>query len=116
MKKMENKSKWFIGSGIVAAFGASLCCIGPLLLTVLGISGAASLTQFESIRIPMIVIVFFAFSVAGLALFKKRAVCEPDSICADPMKYKRMVLFYWLGLLIAILGITSPYWINFFYD
>lgn len=116
MEKLENKSKWLIGGGILAAIGASLCCIGPLLLTILGISGAATLTKFESVRIPLILVVILAFAIAGFALFKKRAVCDPDSICANPVKYQRMVLFYWTGLLIAIFGMTSPYWVVWFFN
>lgn len=51
--KIENKSGWFVGGGIVASIIASLCCIGPLILTVLGVSGAAALAKFDVIRIPM---------------------------------------------------------------
>jgi len=114
MKKteaVENRSGWLIGGGIIAAVGASLCCVGPLILTVLGISGAAALTKFDVLRIPMILIVVVFFAVAGLSLYKKRTVCEPGSICADPVKYKRMVWAFWIGLVIAALGISSPYWV-----
>ena len=53
----ENKSSWLIGGGLAAAFTASLCCIGPFLLTLLGVSGAAVLSKFEVVRVPMIIIV-----------------------------------------------------------
>ena len=51
----------------------------------------------------------------GYLLFKKRETCEPGSICADPKKYKKMVIAYWVGLVIAVLGITSPNWIVWFF-
>ncbi len=37
---------------VIAAIAASLCCVGPLVLLLLGISGAwiANLTVFEPIR------------------------------------------------------------------
>lgn len=111
IKNLENKSKWFVGGGVIAAITASLCCIGPLILTVLGVSGAAVLTKLEVLRLPMIGLVVLLFGVAGYSLFRKGNTCEPGSICADPIKYKRMVMAYWVGLIIAIIGITSPNWI-----
>lgn len=109
--KIENRSGWLIGSGILVSFIASLCCIGPLILTILGVSGAAVLSKFEVIRIPMIGLVLVLFGVAGIVLYRKRNSCEPGSICSDPQKFRKMVIFYWLGLLVAILGITSPQWV-----
>ncbi len=114
--KLENKSGWFIGGGIIASLAASLCCIGPLVLTLLGVSGAAALSRFESFRLPLVLVVVVLFGIAGRALYVKRNVCEPGSICADPKKYGRMVTFYWLGLVVAILGITSPWWVAWLFS
>lgn len=111
VKNLENKSNWFVGGGILAAITASLCCTGPLVLTLLGVSGAAILSKLEFLRLPMIGLVVVFFGVAGYSLLKKRESCEPGSICADPIKYKKMVIVYWIGLALAILGITSPSWI-----
>ena len=109
--QIENKSGWMIGGGILASLLASVCCIGPLVLTVLGVSGAAVLSKFETIRMPMIALVLLLFGMAGFSLYRKRNSCEPGSICSDPQKYRKMVVLYWLGLLIAVLGITSPQWV-----
>jgi mercuric ion transport protein len=107
----EKKSGLLIGSGLLAGFLASLCCIGPLVLTILGVSGAATLAKFEVLRLPMIVIVVAVFAFAGRSLLKKRNVCEPDSMCADTSKWKKMVVAYWAGLVVAIGFISSPYWV-----
>lgn len=109
--KIENKSGWLVGGGILASILASLCCVGPLILTLLGLSGAAALSKFETIRFPMILLVLLFFAIAGFVLFQKRNSCEPGSICADPKKFRKMVIFYWFGLTVAILGITSPQWV-----
>ena len=115
-KPIENKSGWFVTGGIMASLIASLCCVGPLILTILGISGAAALSRLEVLRIPMIVIVLFLFGLAGVSLYRKRKICEPGSICADPEKYRRMILFYWVGVMIAIISMTSPEWVVLFFD
>lgn len=111
----ENKSSWLIGGGVLAAVTASLCCVGPLVLTVLGVSGAAVLSKLDVLRVPMIVIVIGLFGAAGFYLFRKKEVCEPGAICADPKKYKKMVNAYWVGLVLAVLGVFSPYWITWFF-
>jgi len=115
-KPIENKSGWFVTGGVVASLIASLCCIGPLVLTILGISGAATLSRLDVLRLPMIVIVLLLFGLAGVSLYRKRKVCEPGSICADPKKYRRMILFYWVGFVLAIIGITSPQWVVWLFD
>lgn len=114
--KIENKSGLLIGGGIVASLVASLCCIGPLVLTILGISGAAALAKFEAVRLPMIFVVIAFFGIAGFTLYRKRNSCEPGSICSDPKRYRRMVVFYWVGLVIAVLGVTSPRWVAWLFS
>lgn len=39
-----------VGGAIVAAFAASLCCLGPLIFAALGLGGAGLLVKFEAYR------------------------------------------------------------------
>ena len=116
MSKIENKSGLMIGGGIFAALISSLCCVGPLVLTLLGVSGAGFLAKFDAIRLPMIVIVAVLFGYAGYVLYKKRNSCEVESICADPKKYRFLVASYFVGLILALLFISSPYWVVWIFD
>lgn len=115
-KPIENKTGLFIGTGIVGAFLTALCCVGPIILTLMGVSGAAALAKFEFLRIPLIIVIVAIFSFAGYQLYKKRNVCDPSSICADPKKYKLMVVAYWIGVVLALLGIFSPQIIVWIYS
>lgn len=115
MKPDERKTSLMIGGGILAALTASVCCIGPLILTVIGVSGAAALSKFEFLRIPMIAVVVALFAWAGLSLYRKRNSCEPGSMCADPKKYRLLVGGYWIGILIALAAIFSPQLIGWFF-
>ena len=114
-KNIDNKSGLLIGGGIFAGIFSSLCCIGPLVLTLLGVSGAATLSKLDVLRVPMIIMVVTLFTIAGWVLYRKRKICEPGSICADPKKYKRMVITYWIGLVIAVVGLSSPQWVAFLF-
>lgn len=115
-KKIENKSGWLIGGGIVASIIASLCCVGPLVLTIIGVSGAAVVSKFDIVRIPMILLVISLFGIAGLTLYRKRIHCELGLICVTPKKHREMIIFYWIGFVISLLAITSPLWIAWLFS
>lgn len=110
------KTKVMIGGGAMAGIVASACCVGPLILTIMGVSGAAALSKLEFLRIPLIAVVTLLFAYAGWQLYRKKNTCEPDSLCADPKKTKLMTMGYWVGLIVAFAGITSQYWIVYIMD
>lgn len=114
--RIENQSNVFVGGGILASLLASTCCVGPLILTFLGVSGSAALSKLEPIRIPVTVFVIVLFVAGGINLYKKRDACEPGSICADPKKYRTMKIIYWIGLLIAIAVTTAPQWLPWIFS
>jgi mercuric ion transport protein len=73
-------------AGVLAAIVGSLCCVAPLLLLTLGISGAwiSRLTALEPYR-PIFIGVMLAF--VGLAfrrLYITPAQCAPEEACANP--------------------------------
>ncbi len=115
IKNTENNSGLLVGGGILAAFVASLCCIGPLILTLIGVSGAAALSKLDVLRIPMTIVVLIIFAIAGRSLYRKRNICELGSICADSKKYKKMVITYCVGIILALAALTSPYWISWIF-
>jgi len=115
-QKLENKSGWLIAGGVLAALVASICCVGPLILTILGISGAAVLAKFEFLRMPMLLVVGLAFGIAGYSLFKKRNSCEPGSICADPKKFRLLIILYIIGLVVALALASSPTWLVWMFN
>ena len=96
-KSVKDKTGYLIGGGVIAGILASLCCVGPLVLTIIGVSGAAALSKFEVIRWPMTILVVAIFAYAGKMLYSKRNVCEPGSLCSDPKKWRFLAISYWLG-------------------
>lgn len=111
MKKNELKEQSLVKLGLASSFIVPLCCVGPLVLTLLGVSGAAILSKLHFLQFPMTIAVLAFFGVAGTSLYKKRHSCEPGSPCADPKTWKRMALLFWTGLAIAVIAISSPYWL-----
>ncbi len=102
------------GGGVAAAVGSALCCAGPLVAVVLGLSGAGLAATFEPLR---------PYFVAGTTLFlglgfvavrrEERKACEPDQPCASPAIRRRMKRLLWMATTIAVPLVTFPWWSAF---
>ena len=103
--------------GGVAAVLASTCCLGPLLLVALGLSGAwiGNLTRLEPYRPFFIVAALIALFFAGQRIFRPVQACGPGEVCAVPRTrqiYK--ILFVTVSLLVLI-ALVFPYVVRLFY-
>ena len=114
---MSNKlSSLPIVGGIVAAIGAGLCCAGPLVLLLLGISGSwiGHLTRLAPYNLYFVIAVLVLFGFAGSQLYKPVDQCSPGARCAIPEVRKRRKMIFWISAVIALLLVTSKYWIIWF--
>ena len=103
-------SKRSLIAGILAAIGASVCCVGPLVLLLLGVGGAwvGTLTMFEPIR-PYLMAATFAFlAVAFYRLYLAPQVCKPDTPCADPSIRKRQRVIFWTASVLIVVLLALP--------
>ena len=106
--------KWSIIGGLLAAVGASICCAGPLVLLMLGISGSwiSTLTEFEPFRPYFIIMVFGLLTWAAWQVHRPIDQCPEGSVCAIPDKRKQYQIIYWAVVSTSIILILSPYWIS----
>jgi|GEM_PF-166984 len=110
--------KLFAAGGVFGALIASSCCIVPLVLVSLGISGTwiGSLTALEPYK-PLFL------AVTGLALaagfwhvyFKPKPACAHESYCARPMSGLITHSALWIATVIALLSATIDFWAPLFY-
>ena len=72
--------------GGLAAILASTCCLGPLLLVSLGVSGAwiGNLTVLEPYRPFFIGAALLALALAYRRIFRRARACAPGEVCALP--------------------------------
>lgn len=98
-------------AGALAAIGASICCVGPLVLLALGIGGTwvGSLTAMEPYRPIFIALTFLFLGLAFRRLYLVPQVCAPGTACADPRTVKRQRLTFWsvTALLLGLLAVPS---------
>lgn len=96
--------------GVLAAVGASVCCVGPLLLLTLGIGGAwiGNLTAFEPYRPIFIGLVLLFFGLAFRRLYVAKQVCTAGSLCNGPVGLSRQRLVFWLVAVFALCLLAVP--------
>lgn len=104
--------KGFLVAGILAAVGASVCCVGPLVLLALGVSGAwiGSLTALEPYRPFFIGLTLLFLGFAFHRLYFARRACTPGSACANPRTLKHQRLAFWI-VTVLVLGLISVPWL-----
>jgi len=104
-------------AGVIAALLASVCCVGPLVLVLLGVGGAwvASLTALEPYRPIFVVAALVALALAFRRLYLTPAACAPGTACAVPVGRRRQRLIFWIVVapVAALLGF--PWYAHLFY-
>ncbi len=104
-------------AGSVAAIGASLCCVGPLVLLSLGISGAwiANLTRLEPWRPLFIAATLALLYWAWRGLYRRPTACADDRPCADAAVQRRQRRIFWLVSVTLLLLLAFPWFAPLFY-
>ncbi len=100
------KGRAALAVGGIAAILASACCLGPLVLLALGVSGAwiGSLTVLERYRPIFIGAALVALYVAHRRIFRPAENCSPGEICAVPTVRKSYKLLFWI--IAGLLGVA----------
>lgn len=104
-------------AGGLAAILASACCLGPLILLVLGFSGAwiSNLTVLEPYRLPFIGIALVALFFAWKQIWRPAANCVPGEVCAVPTVNRIYKLVFGIVAVLVLIALGFPYIASLFY-
>lgn len=113
--KNDNRS---MIAAVIAAIGASVCCVGPLVLLALGIGGTwiSSLTALEPYRPVFIGITLVFLFLAFRRLYLVPAACAPGDACAVPTTRRNQRLVFWVVTVLLIALLAFPYYGTLFFD
>jgi mercuric ion transport protein len=105
----------FVGG--LAAILASTCCLGPLVLVALGLSGAwiGNLTRLEPYRPFFIAGALIALFFAGRHIFRPAQTCNPGEVCAVPRTRRLYKVLFVTVCVLVVIALVFPYVIKFFY-
>lgn len=105
--KMQKVS--LVGS-ILSGILASVCCVGPIVFAVLGLSGVGFILKFEKYRPLFIVVAVVFLGTAFYLTYKKKeaAHCEPGTLCANPKSDKLNKVVLWIATVLVGFFIFFP--------
>ncbi len=103
--------------GVIGAILASSCCVAPLLLLTLGVSGAwiGNLTALAPYQ-GYFVVVTLGFLAMGFwtVYWKPRVKCEDDSYCASPTADRVVKTALWVATALIALALGVNFILPFF--
>lgn len=112
------RKNWAATGGLIGALLASSCCVLPLVLVSLGVTGTwiGTLTVLEPYK-PWFIAVAIALFGYGFwhVYFRKSEPCADDSYCARPESSRLTKTALWLGSTLVFADATIDYWTPFFY-
>lgn len=123
-KQMTKPASLASIGGIIAAFLASLCCIGPVLFAALGVGAGATgmlastagfLKAFVPYRPLFIVVAMVAIGAGFYLVYRKpQSACASDSHCSDSRTGSKSVTLLWIATGLTFIFILSPFWLGIF--
>ena len=101
---MQTATKQLWTSALAAIVG-SLCCVAPLVLIALGISGAwiSQLTALEPYRPIFIGVMVVFLGLAFRQLYIVPTRCAPGEVCASPRIQRRQRQIFW----VVVVGLAA---------
>lgn len=116
--EMTSNNKGSMIAAGLTAIGASLCCIGPLVLLALGIGGAwvSYLTALEPYRPIFIGITLVFLFLAFRRLYLLPRQCAPGDACAIPATLRNQRIIFWIVSVLLVALLTFPYYGLIFFE
>lgn len=112
--KLEGRLSLAANAGaILSAFIASACCVGPLVLALLGLGGGALLVRFEPYR-PIFTAITIGLLGAGfwLQYRKPKAVSSAEGdacACPTPKANRAGRVMLWVATVLVVGFLAFPY-------
>ena len=115
----DGASKATLAGALLAGIVASACCLGPLVLVTIGVSGAwiSNLTLLEPYRPAFIAVALVFMGLAWRRIYRAPAAteCEPGTVCALPQTNHVYRISFWVVSALVLLLLAFPYYAPLFY-
>lgn len=106
-------ASWVGVGALVAAAGASACCVLPVVVAFAGVGSAAMGAAFEPYRPYLIALTVLLLGYAFYRAYRREgAGCAPGEACAIPGSRRRQRSLLWIVAAVALLLLAFPYYID----
>lgn len=106
-KEKKGLFRFGLVGAIVTGFLASACCIGPLLVVFLGISGASVLMQFEPYRHYFAVLMILFIGLGFWLTYRRPRAAEKGACCTTAGR-KTQQIALWIATILALGMLVVP--------
>lgn len=111
-KHVDGNTGWGLVGAVVAAVGASVCCLGPFLLLAMGIGGAwignlAAMEKYRPIWMAA-TLLFLGLAFARVYRKPKEDACALGSSC-PPNAGRRNKVLLWIVTALVLGLLALPY-------
>lgn len=109
--------KGTLAVGGLAAVLASACCLGPLLLISIGLSGTwiGQLTRLEPYRPLFLGSSLVALVLAYRRIYRPVPACDTGEICTVPSVRRAYKALFWIVAALVLVAFGFPYIAPWFY-
>lgn len=116
MSSGKSKSTALAVGGLAAVL-ASTCCLGPLVLISIGLSGAwiGNLAKLEPYRPFFLAAALVALFLAWRRIYRPAAECKPGDVCALPQTKHLYKVLFWIVAVLVLIALSFPYIAPLFY-
>lgn len=103
----RRKARMIAAGGVLGALAASTCCIVPLILFSLGVSGAwiGNLTALEPYK-PIFIVITLGFLGYGYwMVYRKPKACAEGEICVRPLPNRLVKSVLWASTFLIVIAL-----------
>ena len=105
--------KLALGGAMAAAFGAALCCVGPVLFALLGLGAFSAASVFASLRPYLLVVAVLALAFGFYRVYFRHEECAPGAACATKPVSKINRVTLWVALFVVTAFALSPWYVGY---
>lgn len=111
---MTSRPVWALGA-LATALGASLCCILPLSVALLGVGSAALGAWLEPWRPFFVALTVGFLGYAYYRTYRQEPTCTPGDACNDGGDRRRPPIWLWLVTVLSLALVTFPYYVSWLF-
>ncbi len=111
-KENQGLSKGTLIGSIIAGIAASTCCIGPLVLLTLGVSGSwiGNLSAMEPFRPYLIGVTLILLGLAFRKLYLVPQACAVDAPCSTSSNLRKQRITFWIVSVFVLIVMSFPWY------
>ena len=100
-----------LGGALTSSLLAAACCLGPLVLVLLGLGGGGMALALKPYRPYFLVLTFLLLGTSFFLVYRNPVEeCGPGESCTMPRSRRTGKILLWIVTILVILLSTFPYY------